>query len=375
MNRRPVPPDRIFALVVGIERYAAGSGWDLPGPARDALRFRDWLLARGVPDGHIQLHLAPLPGTAPGIPFRPADHDSLRRAFVQDLPDRRDEALWVWWGGHGVLDEDENTRLYTADATQTDRRNIHVESALARLRSDVAPGLGVQMWMVDACRTFDEMHHFPQSLPTERFPTGARVAAHEQTLMFAAGRGQRAGNDPERRLGLFSDIVLRELPDDPLPEPLPLFGAVKARMNALRQAGLTTQGPGLRFEAPSLRLEAPGHRELIGWGKEARPRPSVPPTARVVSALMAYPLMSDRDERQALVSELPAAVVARMPRHPMPRTDVIGIFRALRTQPDGLWKLYAAVTLIDDDPARASELKAAIQDFLADLGPIRDLLA
>lgn len=362
MNRRPVPPDRVFALVVGIERYAAGSGWDLPGPARDALRFRDWLLARGVPDGHIQLHLAPLPGTAPGIPFRPADHDSLRRAFVQDLPDRRDEALWVWWGGHGVLDEDENTRLYTADATQTDRRNIHVESALARLRSDVAPGLGVQMWMVDACRTFDEMHHFPQSLPTERFPAGARTAAHEQTLLFAAGRGQRAGNDPELRLGLFSDIVLRELRDDPLPGPLPLFEAVKARMNALRASGHTVQVPGLR-------LESPGHRELVGWGAEARTRPAEPPAARIVTALMAYPLMKDRDERQALVGELPPEVVARMPRHAMPRTDVIGIFRALRAQPDGLWRLYSAVTLIDDDPGRAAELQSAVQDFLSDPGP------
>ncbi|MFD9290033.1 caspase family protein [Streptomyces sp. NPDC060030] len=362
MTRGPVPSDRIFALVVGIERYAAGSGWDLPGPARDALRFRDWLLARGVPDSHIQLHLAPLPGTAPDVPFHPADHDSLRRAFVKDIPERGDQALWVWWGGHGVLDADDDTRLYTADATLKDRRNIHVESALARLRSDVSRGHGVQMWVVDACRTFDEAHHFPESLPTERFPTGARVAAHEQTLMFAAGRGQRAGNDPERRLGLFSDIVLGELADDALPDPLPLFDAVKTRMNALREAGLTDQGPGLR-------LEAPGHRELIGWGRAARPRPAEPPAARVITALMAYPLMNDRDERQVLVGELPAAVVARMPRHPMPRTDVIGIFRALRATPDGLWKLYAAVTLLDVDPARASELKAAIEDFLSDPDP------
>ncbi|MFD6275241.1 caspase family protein [Streptomyces sp. NPDC060209] len=362
MNRRRIPPERIFALVVGIERYAAGSGWDLPGPARDAMRFRDWLLARGVPDSQIQLHLAPLPGAAPDVPFRPADHDSLRRAFIEDIPGRRDEALWVWWGGHGVLDGYENLALYTADATLTDRRAIDVESALTRLRSDVASGFGLQMWMVDACRTFDEQHHFAQSLSTERFPTGARVAAHEQTLMFAAGRGQRAGNDPERRLGLFSDIVLRELPDDPLPEALPLFDAVKARMSALREAGHTTQ-------VPSLRLETPERRELIGWGESVRAQPAEPPAARVITALLAYPLMNDRDERQILVNELPSAVVARMPRHPMPRTDVIGIFRAVRAQPDGLWKLYAAVTLIDDDPVRASELKSSVQDFLSDPEP------
>ncbi|MFF9687500.1 caspase family protein [Streptomyces sp. NPDC014623] len=361
MTRRPVPPDRIFALVVGIEQYAAGPGWDLPGPARDALRFRDWLLARGVPAGHIQLHLAPLATTVPDVPFHPADHASLRRAFIKDIPERRDDALWVWWGGHGVLDTDEDMALYTADATLTDRRAIDVGSALTRLRSDASPGHGAQMWMIDACRTFDEQHHFPQSLSKERFPTGARAAAHEQSLMFAAGRGQRAGNDPERRLGLFSDIVLRELRDDPLPQPLPLFEAVKARMSALRAEGRTDQ-------VPSLRLDAPGYSERIPGGAlpggRAAGGPAEPPAARLITALMAYPLMNDRDERQALVNELPSAVVARMPRHPMPRTDVIGIFRALRARPDGLWKLYAAVTLIDDDPVRASELRSAVQDFL-----------
>ncbi|MFD8800326.1 effector-associated domain 2-containing protein [Streptomyces atroolivaceus] len=359
MTRRPVPPDRVFALVVGIEQYVAGPGWDLPGPARDALRFRDWLLARGVPDTHIQLHLAPLPGSLPDVPFRPADHESLRSAFITDLPDRREEALWVWWGGHGVLDTDDNTRLYTADATLSDRRNIHVESALARLRSDVTPGLGVQMWMVDACRTFDEMHRFPQPPPTERLPAGGRIAAHEQILMFAAGRGQRAANDPDRRLGVFSDIVLSVLPDEPVPDPPPLFEAVRARMDALRAAGHVRQ----TFD---FRLERPGHAHVE---QSDPPPPAVPPLGRLIEALMAYPLMNDRDERQTLVNELPSAVVARMPRHPMPRTDVIGIVRTLRARPDGLWKLYAAVTLLDDDADRGSELKSSVQDFMAESRP------
>ncbi|MFB8117385.1 caspase family protein [Streptomyces sp. NPDC056465] len=365
MNHGQVPPDRVFALVVGIERYAAGPDWDLPGPARDALRFRSWLLARGVPDANIQLHLAPLPGAVPDLPFRPADHDSLRRAFVKDVTDRRDEALWVWWGGHGVLDTDESMALYTSDATLSDRRAIHVESALTRLRSDATPGLGVQMWMVDACRTFDEQHGFPQTLSSERFPTGARIAEHRQTLMFAAGRGQRAGNDPDRRLGLFSDIVLCELSADPMPEPLPLFDAVKARMSALRAAGHTAQ-------VPCLRLETPGYSERV---PQALPPDASPatgrngaPTARIIAALMAYPLMNDRDERQVLVNELPSTVVARMPRHAMPRTDVIGMVRALRASPQGLWKLYEAVTLIDDDPDRAAELSSSVEDLLGGPG-------
>ncbi|WP_031085541.1 effector-associated domain 2-containing protein [Streptomyces sp. NRRL WC-3549] len=368
MTRHAVPPERVVALVVGIERYGAGAAWDLPGPARDALRFRDWLLARGVPESRILLHLAPLPGSEPGAPFRPADHDSLRRALVTDVPERGGDALWVWWGGHGVLDTDEHLRLYSADATVADRRNIDLDSARALFRTDAVTGLARQMWMADACRTFDEQHHFPQTLPGERLPMGRRVQAHEQTVMLAAGRGQRAANDPERRLGLFSDIVLDSLPDDPLPDPVPLLAAVEARMHGLRKAGLTGQLPDYFLARP-------------GWTTTGPPAPAPPapagaapaspghPMLRLIDALLAYPLMSDRDERQALVNELPADVVSRMPRHSMPRTDLVGILRTLRPRPRTLWQLYDAVTLLDPDPERATGLKGALQDFVEGTGP------
>src|SRR5205809_330141 len=47
-----------YALVVGIEKYALGD--DLDGPAHDARRFADWLVARGVPHENIALLLSPL---------------------------------------------------------------------------------------------------------------------------------------------------------------------------------------------------------------------------------------------------------------------------------------------------------------------------
>ncbi|MHC3464368.1 effector-associated domain 2-containing protein [Streptomyces flavovirens] len=369
MTRPAVRPDRIVALVVGIERYEAGAAWDLPGPCRDALRFRDWLLGLGVPDSAVLLHLAPLPDSAPPAPYRPADHDSLRRALVTDVPALGKDALWVWWGGHGVLDTDEHLRLYTADATVADRRNIDVESARALYRTDVVAGLARQMWMADACRTFDEQHHFPQTLPREHLPMGRRVQAHEQTVMLAAGRGQRAANDPERRLGLFSDIVLEALPADPVPDPVPLLQDVEARMGALRAAGLTDQLPAYVLERPGWTLTGPPAPSAPP--AEAAPTPAPPghPMLRLVEALLAYPLMRDRDERQALVNELPASVVSRMPRHTMPRTDLVGILRTLRPRPERLWELYDAVTLLDDDPVRAAELKSAVQDFAEGAAP------
>lgn len=369
MSARAVDPARVVALVVGVERYAAGRRWTLPGPVRDALRFRDWLRSTGVPDANILLHLAPADGSAALTGCRPADHETLRRALVHELPARQGDMLWVWWGGHGVLDRDEHLRLYCADATEADRRNIDLESARRRFSSDALPGFAVQNWVVDACRTFEERHNPSVTIPDGSLPAGQRLRVHQQNVLLAADRGQRAANDPVRRLGVFSDILLRELsalPDGPNPDPEALFAVVRDRFDRLRAEGTHTQ-------LPTLQLHRPGHTEHLP-GRPATPLPMNgfcpgPDRAggglvRVVEALLAYPLMSDRDERQAMVAELDPVLVARMPRHAVPRTDVLGILRTVRRRPEGPWDLYRAVTLLDDDPDRAAELEQALREFL-----------
>jgi hypothetical protein len=192
---------------------------------------------------------------------------------------------------------------------------------------------------------------------------------HQQNVLLAADRGQRAANDPVRGLGVFSDILLRELsalPDGPDPDPEALFAVVRDRFDRLRAEGTHTQ-------LPTLQLHRPGHTEHLP-GRPATPLPMNafrpgPDRAggglvRVVEALLAYPLMSDRDERQAMVAELDPVLVARMPRHAVPRTDVLGILRTVRRRPEGPWDLYRAVTLLDDDPDRAAELEQALREFL-----------
>ncbi|WNF30535.1 caspase family protein [Streptomyces sp. C11-1] len=386
MTGRSVDPARVTALIVGVERYAAGPRWTLPGPVRDALRFRAWLRSAGVPDTNILLHLAPAESPAGGPAKEPdgrsgaggghgpADHETLRRVLVHELPARQGDVLWIWWGGHGVLDREEHQRLYCADASGADRRNIDLESARRRLSSDALPGFAVQNWVVDACQTFEERHNEPVSLPDGGLPAGQRLRVHRQNVMLAADRGQRAANDPVRGHGVFSDILLRELsalPDDLAPDPEALFVAVRARFDRLRAEGNGTQ-------LPVLRLYRAGHEEIL---PPAAPTP--PPTngfrpvgartggglLRVVEALLAYPLMLDRDERQAMVAELDPVLVARMPRHAVPRTDVMGILRTVRRSPEGLRDLFRAVTLLDDDPDRAAELDGAIGEFLAEVPP------
>ncbi|WP_434095409.1 effector-associated domain 2-containing protein [Streptomyces goshikiensis] len=344
---------------MGIERYAAGPSWDLPGPANDALRFRSWLLRSGVPERNVLLCLDPLADR--GVPHHPADHGTLRELLLSRLPALEGEMLWVWWGGHGVLDRAERLRLLCADAGTADKRNLDLESMRSTLASDLLPGFGRQVWIVDACQTFEEEYGFRTSLPDEGLPTGRRVRGHHQTLLLAATRGQRAANDPGRGTGLFSECVLDVLEGapagQPWPDPEAVFRDVRERVAALRAGRRTEQVPALRIVGPEWREEI---EPPAGPGASPSPQPSQPPLLRLVDALLSYPMAHDPAERQLMVSSLPTGRTARMQRHGKARTDLIGIIRTLSEQPGEVWLLYDAVTLLDDDPGRAQALEEAV---------------
>ncbi|GAB2897554.1 effector-associated domain 2-containing protein [Streptomyces mayteni] len=354
-------PERTAALVVGIERYAAGPDWRLPGPARDAVRFRSWLLRVGVPERNILLHLATEPGEEPAVAHRPATLAAIRHALLTELRALEPETLWIWWGGHGVLDEQENNRLFCSDATVADKRNLHLESARATLASDLLPGRTRQLWLIDSCRTFVEEHRFRNTLPTETLPSGRRTSVHEQLQLLAATRGQRAANDPLRRAGIFSDLLLDVLdgtPDQPWPpDGEALYREVEARLVPLRAQGMTDQLPTL-----TLRGRIDIHQDPPAPPSQALPGPGLP-TAPLIKVLLDYPFMIDPAERQTMVTLLPAQSVERMRRHSLPRADLVAIVTELRRRPAELWSLHDAVTVLDNDETRAVALATAIRDL------------
>ncbi|MEU0197986.1 MULTISPECIES: caspase family protein [unclassified Streptomyces] len=359
-------PARVHALIVGVERYDAGPGWDLPGPARDAVAFHRLLRAAGVPDAQLRLHLAPLPPYVPEVAHRPADHATLRRVLVRELPLEQGDVLWVWWGGHGALDRAGHLRLFCADASAADKLGIDLDSALDRYAGDAVPSFGEQFWIVDACETFEEDLALREPLPPDALPAGRRNLAHRQTLLRAAGRGRTAANDPERGTGLFSEILLGLLTDRAAvlpapPDPEGLFPAVRARIAALREAGRTLQ-------YPEIRLQSPERTEIVAPARaDAGARPASP-LQRAVDALLAYPLMQDPVERQAVVASLDPRVTATLSRHPKARTDVVGILNGLaRRRPKALWDLFDAVVALDDDPDLRKQLSAALGEFVASL--------
>ncbi|MET9735679.1 caspase family protein [Streptomyces sp. NPDC006458] len=355
-------PARVHALIVGIETYDAGPSWDLPGPARDAVRFHRLLRAAGVPEHQLRLHLAPLPPHIPDVGYAPADHATLRRVLVRELPSAEGDILWVWWGGHGVLDRSGSLRLFCADASTADKLGIDLDSALERYAGDAVPGLTRQTWVVDACETFEEDLALREQLPPDALPVGRRNLAHQQTLLRAAGRGRAAVNDPVRGTGLFSDVLLDLLADRAAllpapPDPEELFPAVRARIAILREAGRTLQYPEIRLRGPerteTLTAPAPG----------PAPRP-VPPLLRAVDALTAYPLMADPVERQAVVAALDPSHTGTLARHTKARTDATSLLNHLAKRgAEALLELYDAVVTIDNDPGRAAELQAALREF------------
>ncbi|MET9385897.1 caspase family protein [Streptomyces sp. NPDC002928] len=358
-----VRPARVHALIVGVEAYEAGATWDLPGPARDAVAFYRLLHEAGVPAAQLHLHLAPLHPFSPDVEHRPADQATLRRVLARELPQAPGDILWVWWGGHGVLDRAAHLRLFCADATMNDKVSIDLESALTRYSSDAVPGFTEQLWIVDACETFEEALAFRDPLPSDALPAGRRTLVQRQTVLRAAGRGRRAVNDPVRATGLFSDILLDLLTDrscllPALPDPEELFTAVRERISALRESGHSPQHP-------EIQLRSPGRTEVLAAADATAPsgRP-VSALGRAVDALLSYPLMADPGERQIVVAQLSPSAIGTLPRHSKARTDVAGILAALaRRHPESLWDLYDAVLSVDDDSGRKAELAAALSEL------------
>ncbi|MFE5922354.1 caspase family protein [Streptomyces sp. NPDC056468] len=354
----------MHALIVGIEQYGAGPSWDLPGPARDAVRFYRLLHAAGVPDDQLRLHLAPLPPYVPDVRYSPADYATLRRVLVRELPSAEGDVLWVWWGGHAVIDRVGHRRLFCADATTADKVTLDLDSALARYAGDAVPGFTEQMWIVDTAANFEDDLSFREPLSPEALPVGQGLLTSRQTLLRAAGDGQAAVNDPVRATGLFSDVVLGLLADqagvlpEP-PDPKGLFTAVQARFATLREAGRTQQHPEIRLQSPERTIVLP----LAGLHAHGRP---FPPLLRAVEALLEFPLMRDPDARQATVAALDPQVASTLSRHSTARLDTISLLTGLaQHHPDALWDLYDAVVAIDDSPERGLALRQALRELTA----------
>ncbi|GAA0302395.1 hypothetical protein GCM10010302_46100 [Streptomyces polychromogenes] len=220
-------PERVHALLVGIEDYPRMPGGALPGAAADAMRLARWLRRRGVPGGNIRLLLAPMKDSWPalntearelGVAIEPVISrdqilDKLAPSVrsVQSAPSApsrsvpEGDVLYVYWGGHGELDRGDRRLLLCPDASDADRRYLDLMDLRDYLtRPDVA-SCRRQVFLVDACATFVPAGRTRRDVAV--LPTGNRVPV-EQFMLLAAASGQAATHRGAARTGAFSTAVM-----------------------------------------------------------------------------------------------------------------------------------------------------------------------
>jgi len=249
-----IRPANTMAMVVGIEEYQAGRAWRLDGPALDACRFAHWLTDRGVPPNRITLLVSPLPENAGTVAKQSqgygmcaaAEHAVIGEIFGRSLPGETSGLLIVYWGGHGVM-EDEERRLLYADATASYKRNLNLSLLLKTMRSSKYAGHPQQLVLVDACMSLVTELGWEGDMPSEGFGVGRPEPRRDQRVLIAASPSERAVNLDALKTGLFSQVVRDGLDDLPAgtwpPDAARLTGFVGDRFQQLREERRTEQVP------------------------------------------------------------------------------------------------------------------------------------
>jgi hypothetical protein len=207
-------PEHTYALIVGIERYAAGPQWDLNGPLNDALAIRKWLLGSGVPAGQIHLHVSALEANQAKlndlkVGHQEASDQALRKSIeiLKKIPPSQAELLFLFWAGHGLISA-EHQSLLLAHATDLDMACYRVDNLRTSFANDGCHGFAHQIFLFDTCRSF---HRRPQAPPPGvELPSGAPITK-SQFLFFASQEGQAATNLGQEQCGLFTKVLLGQL--------------------------------------------------------------------------------------------------------------------------------------------------------------------
>ncbi|MEV6279471.1 caspase family protein [Nocardia sp. NPDC051832] len=253
MSDHKIAPERVYALIVGVEAY--DNGWKLPGPARDAMRFAAWLTGLGVPSANVRLLISQLeePAELADLPealrcaIRQANQHNVDTALFEDLSQQDGDVLWVFWAGHGFIDQDWQLMLPYADSRKR-MKLMNLDSVLRTLKSNHLPAgrFSRQIIIGDACRV---------PVPPNRkliqdvmsYGSGAPVVGRRQFVVHASRLGEPAQNNAADRSGTFSEALLTRLGgktlDESVHELVDIIRAVRTDLEQLRAAGKSWQIP------------------------------------------------------------------------------------------------------------------------------------
>lgn len=237
------------------------------------MRMADWLMRQGVKQCQITMFLSPASWNEPEVRDW-ADQCSLeqRRNAIQsdiksfvdiDLPKAGGNALLVYWGGHGLIDQQGTDRyLMLADATTDQTYYVNLQQLLSALKRSALSHLQQQVCIVDTCATRRDAIKTKLTLNDTNFTIGP--LAHQavtQHILLAASDGLYAKNDSGARRGVFSQHLLNALANGPgRPAPKDFAAAFRYTLN----------NPELGDQRPRMLLIDTGSEKLEeGWAARA----------------------------------------------------------------------------------------------------------
>jgi hypothetical protein len=364
-------PSATYALVVGVEQYAAGENWNLNGPARDACRFVNWLISRGVPADNIALYLSPLEknqvALAAPLSYHPATREQIYSALTRDFSRKQGDLLFFFWGGHGVITAEHSRRLFYADATKQDLLNLDLAELLTMLHSETYSGLRQQVGIIDTCANYIERWCTAQMLPSETFARTLPEKSIQQFFFFAGKAGDVVKNLDAEETGLFSREVLAYLTSQAVdhwpPDLTELVAYLQTRFSQLCAQGLTSQTPNYSW----FKDWAGNESTLMGFGttltvNRVQPRRlTLQEMDELVTAVAACPMIANPNRREIVLGQLRSEIAGAIPRDATLRMDVFNIVNTCLNYYGGLLDLRHRIYLFEQTSVQMQQLDGVIQ--------------
>lgn len=248
MSAHTAEPAHTHALLVGVEKYAAG--WkELLGPVPDVLEVYKWLRSREVPAGQIKILASPAGQNAAllkeaGLSYSPATSSEVRAAF-NEVATKAGDLLFIFWAGHGVIPAQQHEQqrcLFLADATDQDKQNVDFNKLKESLGSTYFK-IRRQIIIVDACANYARLPFTTEG----QAPNLGDPLSTEQFIFFAARPGETAKEKNEEKRGVFTQELFKQMrlqPDSSWPPDMGSLAArVQAGFKALRVSGQLAQTP------------------------------------------------------------------------------------------------------------------------------------
>ncbi len=260
------------AFVVGIEIYEFGGAWNkLSGPVADAHRFVTWLVDRGVQPKNITVFLSepsrPLAADVPGLPTSVQRRMPTMASFRHEIIEMVQEAprwFWLYWGGHGVLYNDEHHLLFS-DAQSSSATSLTPNALWHFLRGFPAkvhpemtsvPRRNVlehTLMVLDVCSTHAHVSKLHTRLAPLNFGGDVPIHGRNISTLVASRKGEAADNCNEEQTGVLSrelrPLLAALVPGEKWP---PDFGEIghqlHVRFTALRDDGKARQCPALYID-------------------------------------------------------------------------------------------------------------------------------